>query len=471
MKNVRFGLGILLLVLLAVPPAFSAEEEHPPLPGDLPLDRFPETDQVRRKFADSLIFAPRDSVLAFKPVEAKSGIVTVRASVARRQDGFYAVFEPRRPSGYAIQGQGTWIVKRSMKDGSFIQAKVFMRSDENVYMRLYPFKDRTKLEFIAYGGVLAKGVVLPWPFAETILLPVSRIVEMSRASVDWSVLDADPALTASVRGMADKIRAYLPRLSYGEDGAVDANGRAVLIATGKPQSGKPVLNCSGFAKWIVDGIYATAAPAGDDRPLLTDIGELKSRDASARGNSFSQPFEESRDPYFGFDWTRHLAIALLRRLEPSGAGADPDPVVRISPFGEFKAPEDIYSSVKPYDLYPAFKPEAGYQVRGLKALLYVLASKEPGSFYLASRSYRQGKPQLRQHTHILALFPYFDEGRIFRVAVFESAAETGIDKFMTMAGSENEDYFAYLVSLPADSRYDPELAMWRSQEGGTERGQ
>jgi hypothetical protein len=442
----------------------SGAQEYPPLSGDAPLSRFPETNGVRLSLADSLVFAPRDEVLRFKAREIVRDGLRVRASVERRRDAFYAVFSPERREGYPVYGQGSWIVKRSMRDGSFIQAKVFMRSETQVFIRLYPFKDdRTKLEFIAYGGVLAKDVLLPVGFKEALFLPVSRIAEMCGSAVDWSVLSPDPALYAPVRGMIAKIRAYLPRLSYADDGAVDSGGRAVFIKSGERQPGVPGLNCSGFVKWIVDGIYAAADGKGEGRKALTDIAALKARDPSSRGNSFTEAFEDSRDVYFGLDWTRNLARVLMARVQP---GSAPDLDVRIRPFGEYAEPDDVYSSVFPYSLYPDWKPGAGYDARGLKAILYVLAASDPDAFYLASRSYPQGdSPELRQHSHVAAYFPYFDEGRVFRIAVFESAVETPFDKAMANAMAKPAFCFFHLVRLPADESFDPGLAMWRDGEG------
>jgi hypothetical protein len=318
------------------------------------------------------------------------------------------------------------------------------------------------MEFIAYGGVLAKDILLPVSFQEAIFLPVRRIQEMSQASMEWSLLSPNPALYAVERDMVAKIRKSLPLLAYADDGAVDRDGRAVFIATGLPQEkGRYGLNCSGFAKWIVDGIYAATGeePEGE-APALSDIAVLKERDIGNRGSSFTQAYEESRDVFFGLDWVRSLAHELMGRLYPGMEFSRDDMDVRISPFAETTVSDDLLNHRLPFDLYPDFKPDAGYQARGLKALLYVLACRDPGAFYLGSRSYPQGEdPVLRQHSHIQAFFPYFGSDGIFKIAVFESAAETGIDAIL----KRGEEFFTFLVRLPSDSRYAPDLAMWRKE--------
>jgi hypothetical protein len=450
------GLAWLLIgQALASRPA-SAQELRP-LGGDVDLARFPETSAARAALEDELLMAVRDKVLAFKDRTLDTRDGPVRVSVRKKTEAFYILFSPPKAGVYSDYAQGTWIIKRSMADGAFLQAKVFMRSDPGIFIRLFPAQDRTKLEFVVYGGILSRDVLLPVPFAEVLRLPMSRIVDMSASAVDWSLLSPDPGLYAPVRAMVAGIRSGLPRLRYVDDGAVDAAGRAVLIASGKAQTRPYGLNCSGFAKWIVDGIYAAVgAEAGD--ASLSDIGRLKLRDFDNRGNSFSAPFEESRDVYFGLDWIRGLATELMGRLYPGMAVGRTDMDVDIPPFSSFIPGRDIFADSSASEHYPAFEPEAGYQARGLEALLYVLACRDPGAFYLGSRSFPQYEdPELRQHSHILAFFPYFDEEAVFRIAVFESAAETSMANVI----NRRSDYFMFLVRLPADDRFDPRLATWR----------
>ena len=49
-----------------------------------------------------------------------------------------------------------------------------------------------------------------------------------------------------------------------------------------------------------------------------EIGELKARNLDTRGNRWSAAFETERDPYFGLDWTRNMAVALARARHPPG---------------------------------------------------------------------------------------------------------------------------------------------------------
>jgi hypothetical protein len=108
--------------------------------------------------------------------------------------------------------------------------------------------------------------------------------------------------------------------------------------------------------------------------------------------------------------------------------------------------------------YPGFLNESGYGIEGLYPLLYTLAIDEPYSFYLAAvnneiatPSSPRGTPRLRQYFHIAALVPYFDEFGVFRIVVFESAAETSFNAFRNRYPGHNVN----LVKVPVSARFDP----------------
>jgi hypothetical protein len=103
--------------------------------------------------------------------------------------------------------------------------------------------------------------------------------------------------------------------------------------------------------------------------------------------------------------------------------------------------------------YPAYQLDLGYETSGLKALLYVLALREPGSVYLASLSRKSGGaiPGLSRHYHVAVLAPYFEETGEFKIAVFESDAETSVEAIMARVPKD----YVHLVKIKAERDYDP----------------
>jgi len=202
-------------------------------------------------------------------------------------------------------------------------------------------------------------------------------------------------------------------------------------------------------KWIADGIL---------HPLTgswLSVATIKERMTDWRGTSFTEKFEETHDPFFGLDWSRALAKEAWQVMYPGRNEESPlAHDVSDPPFALIVSDGNPVNGGSSYRSFTDNFDDAGIEVAGLKATLFMLASREPGRFYLAQFNARdQEPPRLRRYFHIAALFPYFDTDGIFKVAVFESAEETSLDR---MLGSSSYEYVK-LVRMPASARFEPPL--------------
>jgi hypothetical protein len=242
-----------------------------------------------------------------------------------------------------------------------------------------------------------------------------------------------------------RVREGLPELVFADDGAIDERGEYVFIDTLEPQPAQAAgLNCSGFAKWLVDGLLrpltGTRLPVG---PLKAPFGGRKS--------SFSEELEALRDPFFGLDWTRNLAAAANTVLRSPAYGTLEEFEVRKSPFAEVIMRGGGAGTVR---LYPGFLENAGFGIEGLQPLLYTLAVETPGRIYLASVNAEltpAGGPGMRQHFHVAVLIPYFNEYGNFHIAVFESAEESSFAAFR----NRYPDHYVNLVTIPLEPNFEP----------------
>ena len=441
MKRIQPAIAALFF-LAAAAGAFGAEARL--YGGDSPLEEAPESAEIRDGYWESFLSAPRDKVLAFKPkvFATEAGNFQLRSIETR--DFFYAVVSSAKGKDYPLYSQGTWIVKRSMKNGAFIQAKIFVRSDPGTFLRIYPAQDRSRMDVVIYGGAVNREVPIPLPFDKLLRAPLSEIMRWTKGSVDWELFSPRPGLYAQLRGLSAVIRKKLPELRYAEDGGLDAGGRPIFIGSGLPQTGRAGLNCSGFAEWVADGLY---------RPLsgnFLDPARLKQKHIELRENGFNAAIEEKYEPYFGLDWTRNIARALADASSPSRSHGILESDVRLSPFALYGGDAEAGNGGPLYESYPAYQEGVGYEIRGLKSILYLLAMREPGNLYLASLN-RLDKTGIRRHDHVAVLVPYFRESGEFRVDVFESASETSIGALMARAPRD----FVHLVRVAADSSFDP----------------
>jgi len=447
--------------LLWLAPGIQAQSTFPPLAGDQSLSSVPDSADIRVRLWTSIINAQPAAVLALRPRIESNPWGSWRLIMDRGTDAFYVSIIPARQTttgssssaaggvatSYPQYAQGTWIIKRSTATGAFMQAKIFLRSDPGTFARIYPFGSRSRMDIVAYGGVLYREVILPLSFEDSLRSPLSRIMNLTADVIDWSLFSPDPALHAETRALASSIRQWLPGLRYGDDGALDADGRPVYIASLLPQGPNPGLNCSGFVKWIADGIL---------HPLTgswLSVSAIKERMIGWRGGSFTERFEETHDPFFGLDWSRALAKEAWQVMYPGRPEESPlAHDVSDPPFALIVKDNNPVNGGSSYRSFTDNFDDAGIEVAGLKATLFLLASREPGRFYLAQFNARDpNPPRLRRYFHIAALFPYFDTDGIFRVAVFESAEETSLDRIMRSTSYE----YVKLVRMPSSARFVP----------------
>jgi hypothetical protein len=308
------------------------------------------------------------------------------------------------------------------------------------------------MDVVLYGGYVVRSLPVPVPFERLYTMPLNDVLNLAGPRFPRRYFDPIPEDYYYSRKFIAQVRPHLSRLRFADDGAIDENGNYVFIETLMPQTaGVAGLNCSGFAKWLIDGIL---------RPVTgkrLSIPPLKAPFGS-RGSSLTELWEELRDPFFGLDWIRNLAAEANSVLRSTRYGILEEFEVRSDSFSLVLVPEERSFVLHSY---PGFLHEAGYGTEGLYPLLYTLAIEEPGRFYLAAVNTEsgpettvdnpRGRPRLRQYFHVAALVPYFDEFGVFRVVVFESAAETSFNNFRT----RYPGHYINLVRIPAVPSFDP----------------
>jgi hypothetical protein len=376
----------------------------------------------------------------------------VKFDVERSADAVYYLFVNEEEYRFPVYSRGSYVVKKGT-DGVFRQVKIFLGSDQGNYLRVFPDGTRSRIDAYLFERKLYGNVVVPLPFERVLTESFAELVRLTGRIIDWNLLAPrtdDPGY-ARLGTTAAAIRKMLPRLRDADDGAMDADGVFVTIADGKPQPSPGGFNCSGFAKWVADGVLRAAVGR------LFSIEELAARHPGYRGNRWSEPLEHVRDPYFGLDWTRNIAVG----LEHAGFGEDPqrqgrpgdDPEARTAAGPQRQGrqavdPEAMDVREGPFARYVE---DVGYTAADLPIVLYYLAVTEPGWFYLASVNKEFGAdPRLRQHTHVAVLLPYFTAGGRFVVNVFETNREHDFSSFL----SYNKEFDLHLVRIRARDTFE-----------------
>ena len=363
----------------------------------------PENYEARIAMRE-IITAPTSDVLEAdtRVLEQLSDGARVNYMVKVQNDSFYQLFINENEGRFPLYGEGSYIIKRSLEDGRFIQIKVFLKNHTECFVRLYPLDDRAMMEVVLYGRAVYKGINLPYSFSDVLVEPFSEIMEASAGIVDWALILPEPGeyIYNDKMALSSAVRRALPHLRDADDGALDADGSYVFIEDLSPQPENPGgFNCSGFVKWVADAFYWRAA--GE----YMSVADLKTKHPDLRGHRWSSRHEDDRDPYFGLDWTRNIAAAVAA-AEGRGSTAYEAVDVRNIPWSDYT--DDI-----------------GYPVTDLKLIMYYLAVNEPRNIYLASVNVPWGTgPVLQQHVHTAVLVPYIDRNGGFNDVVFERNFES-----------------------------------------------
>lgn len=377
------------------------------------------------------IFAPILQAAAARPrtVDQARGQDRVSFRVDKQDGYLYLLFSRSGETDASIAAAGSYIIKRSLRDGKFVQVKIFLQNDPGCFVRLFPMGNRTQMDVYLFDEPFQRGIILAEPFDLLLTAPFQTIIDFSEGVVDWPLVlpgqgsEGDERLERIVR----TLRPRLKLLADVEDGAMDSSGRFVFIKDGMLQQGKGGFNCSGFAKYVVDGFF---------KPLtgrLTDIAALKERGRDVRGTPESIGYEDSLDPFFGLDWSRNLA----RTLEAARTG------------GALPPPE--FADVRDVEQFP-YLEDVGYPLDNIRMILYILARRDPGHLYFGSLSREaSGNIPVLLHHHLAVFFPYVDQRGVFRIVVLERNVETTIDYLKRQFPAE----YVHLVRIDSDGDFAP----------------
>lgn len=428
---------------------------------DLPVARISDDSILRNRLRASWFVDTPSRVLAqHSRIELLETGERVQVSATEGRDEFIVILARERMTGSGADrrgtgqfpgwAQGSWMLTRSKETGAGTLVRIFPRSDQQTFIQFRPFnEERCQMDVVIYGAYIVRSMPIAIPFDRLYTIPLNDILKLVETRFPIRYFEPDPANYRDTRAFVSQVRENLGSLRFADDGAIDENGNFVFINSLQKQNEATAgVNCSGFTKWLIDGILR---PVTGERlaitPLKAPFGD--------RGSVFTANWEERRDVFFGLDWIRNLAAKANGTLRsPSHSSLE-----------EFEVRRDNFSFIMVNQnrtfvtqAYPGFMHEAGYGIEGLRPLLYTLAIDEPYSFYLAavSREFAtpaspRGTPRLRQYFHVAALVPYFDEHGVFRIVVFESAAETSFNAFR----NRYPGHFVNLVKIPVSPNFSP----------------
>ena len=454
---------------------------------DLPLSKIVDDSALRTSVKETWLLETPGRVLA-RPSALHTlpggGRVQLRAEASK--DEFTVIFarELKSSNGNGANmvgsfpgwAQGSWILIRNRVSGEAARIRIFLRSDPYTYIEIRPFShDKCQMDVVLYNAYIARSITIPVTLERLYTMQLGDVLNLAGSQFPRRYFEPNPDDYRLNRQFIAKVREGIRGLEFADDGAIDHNGKYVYINTGLEQKGQPGLNCSGFAKWLVDGLLKPITGARLEIPPLKEPFGNRGSSENPDVRTLTELWKQ-RDSFFGLDWIRNLASTVWSKLLAPSFGSLDQIEVRSDRFSQMIL-RDPGQNISTLYNYPGFLEDAGYGVEGLQPLLYMLAIDEPGMFYLAAINNERGPiateenprgaPRMREYYHITALIPYFSEGGVFHIAVFESAAENSFIDFRNrfppssprLMNEEIRLYpngnYANLVRIPLEPVFEP----------------
>ena len=224
----------------------------------------------------------------------------------------------------------------------------------------------------------------------------------------------------------DKLSMLIPDSSVG---VIDATGKYI-----NEKDDNFGLCCSGYAKWIADGYYYPLRKKNHSRLRYMSIQKLRKTYPFLRGDKSTYQYENSREPFFGLDWTRNIARELA----------------------EEKYKQNFFYNS--FDVAHSFKAkyvkDRGFPIEKIPEVLQEQTKLYPNRWYLVSINGEFGEnPKMIQHHHIAVFFPYFNKDGIFRLPVLERTRRTSFEYLI----SRYKNTYCHLVWLDLDGKVELNL--------------
>ena len=428
----------------------------------IPFESIPDSSAVRRSVAKTWLLASPEEILKLEPTiyydNNGKGFKFMAVFLKERQE-IAIVVTPLNTDFTSTQDyvpQGTWVLYRDYNTGKAISLRIYPRENPELYLRLSPAReDMTYLDVCLFNAYVKKRYPIGLSFNTLCYFSISQLRSFTNDSLPWDLFNP-PSFSSTVEACSDIIAERLSTLVYLEDGGFDEWGVPIHLKEGRKQTNQEIIyqlrevqdaesvaggvNAYGFLKWIIDGMVRPVAGQGVFvKSLITQTEKNKSQ--------FNTTAEDN-EIFLGLDWIRNLSAAALtmhlkRPCTPLASGVD----VKIEPFASAPIMTIKEEKVK-YESFEGCLSSAGYQTAYLQALLYYLAVTEPGHFYLGAVNREVGSSPLRQYSHVVSFFPYFDALGAFHIDVYESAKKTNISNFISM----NQDAFVALTRVKAPER-------------------
>ena len=341
------------------------------------------------------------------------------------------------------QASGAWHLYRDKLTGDITRIIYFFQEDSDVFVQIRPGNPKNKLDFVIKGAYAAKNVPFGLPFNQIIRLSFFDLYQSTKLILPWHFVKTNLYNYINIRDMIEIIRDSLPIFEYVDDATYDENADAIFASTGEKRAETPAkiaVDSKGFVKWLVDSLLFSM------NNELVDM-KIVSKNTVATANSRFADNYEKNNTYITLDWTRNLANHLVSFTSGHSVSEQQSGINVMQDF--FYGYADSLEKHQPV----SYLEDAGYPMRILPAVLYVMSVQHPSYFFLGAvrKSITGDEDSTFSFDEAVAFFPHFDSSEKFKVVMFGSGAELDFEEFCKING----DNMVHLVCVKASDRFVP----------------
>lgn len=324
-------------------------------------------------------------------------------------DGVIETYQELYPYGTA----GTWEVMLDRMTGNPLCIRYFFAGDSEVYVQFRPgqkgYASKSVVDFVVFGEYAAKNISTGITMEQLFSMSLEDVMTLTEQKLPWIDGEFFPAVCESNLQMSAVIQEHLDEFVFVNNAVYDEFGNLTMLKNAPypdVEEGKRAISGVGFLKWIVDGLVRPVSGSG----LRIDPLLMPTTAAAADSSTYSDEY----DTTLALDWTHNLATAAVSVIT-----------------GINYTYETSGVDVHPAQFSAKYTEHAGYPIKDLKSVLYLISASEPGYFYLgAVRHEVKERSTFVTYNECAAFFPYFTPEGKFKVDVFADGQLLTLDEYI-----------------------------------------
>lgn len=321
---------------------------------------------------------------------------------------FLFINEINKNADFNLVSPGSYIITKSLVNGSILSIQVYLSRDPNIYAMIRPGKDDfSYLDIYVFDKVspLQKGIRIPYSIEDAVYEDFNKIIDFTRYIGYWNyTYDSSVSfLYEPIIEAAKMVHNHIKDIPYSKnsDGVTDEHGNIVSYSSKAPLE---FLGEFGVSKWIVESFYKNT-----DKYI--SLSDMDIDMTSYRAENSSLGIERENKVYRALDFARALSF-----VYNTGKVSE-----KLNP---------LSFDVKDIDFF-YYRENVGYNASELKKIFYFLTLEEPWTIHLISMS----KPIATQnsfleHYKIVTVFSWIDSQGYFKSLVIDGNKEFTLDSFI-----------------------------------------